>query len=201
MNAIADTSNSAPSKSIAIVGMPGAGKSSVGRKLAAQLAIPFFDADSEIETAARMSIPQIFEQFGESEFRKGERRVIARLLEQPRHVLATGGGALMDPETRALIKAKAISVWLRVDMDTLLARTARRGDRPLLKNGDPREVLQKLCVEREPLYAEADIIVDSDNRPPEETAARVLQALRAFVPKAKTDDVRSAAAASRGGHE
>jgi shikimate kinase len=179
--------------------MPGAGKSSVGRKLAAQLAISFFDADSEIETAARMSVAQIFERFGESEFRQGERRVIARLLEQPRHVLATGGGALIDPETRALIKAKTISVWLRVDIDILLARTARRGDRPLLKGNDPRAILKKLLAERERLYAEADIVVDGDDRPPEETAARVLEALRAFTPKSATKASR--AAVSRGSHE
>ncbi len=186
MSATADPSGPF-SKSIVIVGMPGAGKSSVGRKMASQLAVPFFDADTEIETAARMSIEQIFENFGEAEFRKGERRVIARLLEQPAHILATGGGAPIDNETRALIKEKAISVWLRVDLDILLERTSRRTDRPLLKKDDPRAVLQKMLTGREPFYAEADIVVDSDNRPAEETASRVLKALEAFIQRPGRD--------------
>src|ERR1700735_2379446 len=126
-----------PAKSLVIIGMPGSGKSSIGRKLAARLGIPFFDADDEIETAAGMRIEQIFERFGEAEFRKGERRVVARLLDQPPHVLATGGGAFMDPETRALIRTKAVSVWLRADLATLIERTSRRDDRPLLKQGAP----------------------------------------------------------------
>ena len=173
-----------PAKSIVIVGMPGSGKSSVGRKLAARFAIPFFDADEEIEAAAGMKIEQIFERYGETEFRNGERRVIARLLNQPVHVLATGGGAFMDADTRALIREKAISVWLRADLETLLERTSRRSDRPLLKSGDPREILKKLLAEREPFYAEADITVDSDNRPAEETVDRVIKALRAYAQRA-----------------
>ena len=184
MNAIANQTGPAPfvpAKSVAIIGMPGAGKSSVGRKLAARLAMPFFDADQEIEAAAGMTIEQLFERFGEAEFRKGERRVIARLLEQPMHVLATGGGAFMDPETRALIRARAVSVWLRADMQTLIERTGRRFDRPLLKEGDRRDVLQRLLDERGPIYAEADIVLDSDNRPAEETAERIQKALAAFA--------------------
>jgi len=184
MSAIADPSASipfVPARTIVIVGMPGSGKSSVGRKLAARLAIPFHDADSEIETAARMSIEQIFESFGETEFRQGERRVIARLLEQPMHVLATGGGAFMDPETRALIKAKALSLWLRADVATLFDRTARRTDRPLLKTANPHQTLERMLAEREPLYAEADIVIDSDNRPADETVERVLKALSEFA--------------------
>src|SRR6202453_4238380 len=137
-----DTKGYVPGKSIVIVGMPGSGKSAVGRTLAARLGIPFSDADDEIEAAAGMRIDQIFERFGEAEFRKGERRVIARLLEQPIHVLATGGGAFMDSETRALIHAKAVSVWLRADFATLLERTSRRDDRPLLRQGAPGEVLK-----------------------------------------------------------
>lgn len=194
MSASTDPSSSAPfvpAKTLVIIGMPGSGKSSVGRKLAARLAIPFFDADHEIETAARMSIEQIFERFGEAEFRQGERRVIARLLEQPTHVLATGGGAFTDPETRVLMRAKTLSIWLRVDIETLLERTSRRSDRPLLKHGNPRETLQKLLAERAPLFAEADITVDSDNRPAEETAERVLKALSAFAQGTKTGSSRS----------
>jgi shikimate kinase len=187
MSAIANPSASSsflPPRTIVIVGMMGAGKSSIGRKLAARLAIPFFDADSEIETAAGMNIEQIFERFGEAEFRNGERRVIARLLERPVHVLATGGGAFMDPETRNLIRARGISVWLKADIETLLDRTGRRNDRPLLKQGDPRAILENLLAEREPVYAEADIIVESNDRPTEETVERVLEALRTRTQKA-----------------
>jgi shikimate kinase len=184
MNAIANPPAKAaflPPRTIVIIGMPGAGKSSIGRKLAARLAIPFHDADSEIETAAGMSISQIFDRFGEEEFRLGERRVIARLLEQPVHVLATGGGAFMDPETRALIRGKGISVWLKADLPTLLTRTSRRDNRPLLKQGDPRDILQKLLATREPVYAEADVTVETNDRPTEETVDRMLEALRTRI--------------------
>jgi shikimate kinase len=178
-----DPASFTPAKSIVLIGMPGSGKSAVGRKLAARFSIPFFDADEEIETAAGMRIEQIFERYGEAEFRKGERRVIARLLDQPVHVLATGGGAFMDSETRALIRAKAISVWLRADIETLIERTGRRTDRPLLKQGDPRQILERLSAERNPVYAEADVTADSDNRPAEETIDRVVKALAAFARK------------------
>jgi shikimate kinase len=177
----ADPASFIPARSIVIVGMPGSGKSSVGRKLAARFAIPFFDADEEIETAAGMNIEQIFERYGEAEFRKGERRVIARLLEQPIHVLATGGGAFMDPETRELIRAKAVSLWLRADLATLLERTSRRDNRPLLKQGDPRQILEQLMAARAPAYAEADVTADSDMRPTEETVDRVIKALSAYA--------------------
>jgi shikimate kinase len=180
------------SKSIVIIGMPGSGKSAVGRKLAARLSIPFFDADEEIEAAAGMKIEQIFEHYGETEFRKGERRVITRLLDQPIHVMATGGGAFMDPETRMLIRAKAVSVWLRADLETLLERTSRRSDRPLLKNGDPREILKKLAAEREPFYAEADVTTDSDHRPADETVDRILKGLATFAQKASAAGARVA---------
>jgi shikimate kinase len=165
-------------KSLVIIGMPGSGKSSIGRKLAAKLGVAFSDADDEIETAAGMRIEQIFERFGEAEFRKGERRVIARLLDQPAHVVATGGGAFMDPDTRDLIHDKAVSIYLRADLNTLIERTSRRDDRPLLKQGAPGEVLKKLFAERGPVYAEADFVIDSDNRPADETVDRVIQALR-----------------------
>ena len=169
-----------PSKTLVIVGMMGAGKSSVGRKLAARLALPFVDADAEIETAAGCSIEEIFDRFGEAEFRKGERRVIHRLLSGSPAVLATGGGAFMDVETRTLIKEKGISIWLKANIELLLARTARKNNRPLLKKGDPRQTLERLLTEREPLYAEADVTVISDERPTDDTVDLVLSALNEF---------------------
>ena len=183
MSATPHTDDFAPSKSVVIIGMPGSGKSAVGRKLAARFSIPFHDSDEEVEAAAGMKIEQIFERFGEAEFRKGERRVIGRLLDQPVHVLATGGGAFMDAETRELIRSKAVSVWLRADLETLVERTSRRSDRPLLKGGDAREILKKLGAEREPFYSQADITVDSDNRPTDETVERIVRALSDFTGK------------------
>jgi shikimate kinase len=149
-------------RTVALVGMMGAGKSAVGKRLAAKLGVDFRDADQEIEAAAGCSVSEIFERFGESAFRDGERKVIARLLAQEPHVLATGGGAFVDAETRARIKEGAISIWLRVPIDTLVARVGRRDTRPLLRNGDPREILEKLLKEREPIYAEADLVIDSE---------------------------------------
>lgn len=168
-------------KTIALVGLMGAGKSSIGRRLAQALALPFIDADSEIETAAGASIEEIFAREGEAAFRNGERRVIARLLDGPPQVLATGGGAFMDPSTRALIRERAISVWLRADLETLLTRVARRTNRPLLKNADPRTVLTKLMAERYPVYAEANITVDTVDGPPEATLAKVIEAIEHFL--------------------
>lgn len=147
------------SRSIVLVGMMGAGKSSIGRRLAARLAIPFVDADSEIENAAGMTIPEIFEKHGEPYFRAGEARVIARLLDSGPQVLATGGGAMMDGQTRALIVKKAVSIWLKADIDILLKRTKRRNDRPLA------ERIKDLLPLREPVYAQADIVVQSRDEP------------------------------------
>ncbi|NKB49714.1 MAG: shikimate kinase [Alphaproteobacteria bacterium] len=166
-------------QTIVMVGLMGAGKTSIGRRLAARLGLPFVDADDEIEAAAGSSIPDIFERLGEQSFRDGERRVIARLLDGPPVVLATGGGAFMDAETRARIAAKGISVWLRADLDTLVRRTARRDDRPLLKNGDPKEILTRLMEIRYPVYQQADIAVDSLDTPTEETLQAVIDALEA----------------------
>ena len=157
----------------------GAGKSAIGRRLANRLGMPFVDADTEIESAAGCSITDIFEMHGEDAFRDGERRVIARLLARPPHVLATGGGAFMDPETRATIRESGISVWLRADLDLLVSRVSRRNDRPLLAGGDPRAILQRLIAERHPIYAEADIIVESMDGPHEQTVQTVLSALAA----------------------
>ena len=169
-------------RTIALVGLMGAGKSSIGRRLAHALDLPFKDADEEVERAAARSIPDIFAELGEAAFRDGERRVIARVLEDPPHVLATGGGAFMNPDTRALIAKKAISVWLRADLEVLLRRVARRNDRPLLKDDDPRAVLEKLALERNPIYALADIAVDSVETAHQSTVQQILDALRARLP-------------------
>jgi len=168
-------------RTIVLVGLMGAGKSCIGRRLAAALALDFVDADAEIEAAAGCDIQDIFAHHGETAFRDGERRVIARLLKRPVHVLSTGGGAFMDPRTRTEIRKRAISLWLRADLDLMLKRTARRNNRPLLKQGDPREILQSLAVERYPVYQEADIVVDSADGPPEVTLGRVLDALGAYL--------------------
>ena len=167
------------SRTVALVGLMGVGKSSIGRRLAQRLGLPFIDADTEIEAAAGSTIEEIFQRHGEAAFRDGERRVIARLLESPTHVLATGGGAFMDPSTRALIRARAISIWLRADIELMLARVGRRSNRPLLKGGEPRAVLEQLIAQRYPIYAEADLTVDSIDGPPEATLERVLAALAA----------------------
>ena len=148
-------------RAIVLVGMMGAGKSSIGRRLAQRLEIPFVDADSEIEIAAGMSIEDIFSTRGEPEFRAGEARVIARLLEGGTQVIATGGGAFMNADTRAAIKAKGISVWLRADFDVLMRRIKRRNDRPLLKIDDPEAKLRELIDLRYPTYALADLTVQS----------------------------------------
>lgn len=168
-------------KPIVLVGMMGAGKTSVGRHLAQKLGLPFIDADSEIEAAAQATITEIFEREGESAFRSGERRVIARLLDGPVCVLATGGGAFMMPETRAKIQERAVSVWLRANLDLLTRRVGRRRDRPLLNNGNPRETLARLLAVRDPVYAEADLVIDSGEQTPEEVAEAVIAALRSFL--------------------
>jgi len=165
---------------IVMVGMMGAGKSAIGRRLAQRLGMPFVDADAEIERAAGCTIGEIFEKHGEAVFRDGERRVIARLLVGPVGVLATGGGAFMDPETRARIRAGAISVWLKADLDTLVERVSRRNHRPLLQIGEPREVLAQLMAERYPVYAEADITVETGDAPTAATVERVIDGLAAF---------------------
>jgi shikimate kinase len=146
---------------IVLVGLMGAGKTTVGRRLAEKLGLAFVDADHEIELAAGQTIPEIFARHGETYFRDGERKVIARLLENGAQVLATGGGAYMNAETRAAIRRHGISIWLRADFDLLMSRVRRRSNRPLLQNDDPEAVMRKLIAERYPVYAEADITVDS----------------------------------------
>lgn len=155
----------------------GAGKSAIGRRLAICLGLPFVDADHEIELAAGCTIEDIFERFGESEFRKGEEKVIRRLLRGPRKVLATGGGAYMNQRTRELIGERGVAVWLRADLETLLRRVGRRNDRPLLKGGDARETLARLMEERYPVYAQADIVVDSTEGPHELVVQEVVDKL------------------------
>lgn len=164
-------------RSIVLVGLMGAGKSTVGRRLGNALKLPFHDADQEIETAAGCSITDFFERYGEPAFREGERKVIARLLAGPRHVLATGGGAFMDPTTRALIKRLGFSVWLRADIGLLMERVLKRPTRPLLKNDDPRATMERLMAERYPVYAEADLTVDSNGGPHDAIVQRILSHL------------------------
>lgn len=166
------------SRTVALVGMMGAGKSSIGRRLAARMDVPFRDADAEIEMAAGCSVADIFERLGEAEFRNGERRVILRLLKEPPHVLATGGGAPLNEETRAQIASRAYSIWLRAPIDLLLTRVERRDTRPLLRNGDPRETLERLLQEREPVYAQANLVVDAEDGPHHAIVNRIVKALK-----------------------
>jgi shikimate kinase len=173
-------------RSIVLVGLMGAGKTSIGRRLADKMGLSFVDADAEIERAAGKSIPDIFTDHGEAHFRDGERRVIARLLENGQQVLATGGGAFMNTDTRQSIKAHAVSVWLRADLDVLLKRVAKRGGRPLLENRDPAEVLQKLMDARYPVYAEADITVESIDVQHTQMVLEVLKALADYRPQEDT---------------
>jgi shikimate kinase len=162
---------------VVLVGMMGVGKSTVGRKLAQLLGLPFADADDEIETAAQMSVSEIFASYGEAYFRDGERRVIARLLEGSPIVLATGGGAFVQPDTRELILERGIAVWLDSDVKTLVDRVTRKDTRPLLRDGDPAEIVARLKAEREPAYSEAPIKIMSNAGPHSEAVNRILQAL------------------------
>jgi shikimate kinase len=168
-------------RTITLVGLMGVGKSSVGRRLANALGLPFRDADTEVETAAGRSIPDIFADLGEPAFREGERRVIARLLDEPPHVLATGGGAFMNPETRRLIKEKSISIWLKTDLDVLVRRIGRKDNRPLLAGKDPLTVLKELAEVRYPVYAEADITVETGDAAHHVTVDQVIRALSAHL--------------------
>jgi shikimate kinase/3-dehydroquinate synthase len=172
-------------KSIVLVGLMGAGKTAIGKRLAARLGLPFFDADQEIERAAGISIAEIFARHGEAHFRAGEKRVIRRLLAGGPIVLAPGGGAYLDPETRTLIRERAISVWLRCPLPVLLARVKGRTHRPLLNQGDPAEILARLAAERNPIYAQADLVIDGSEGPPELTMQAVLKAIEQHRPPAR----------------
>jgi shikimate kinase len=170
------------SRSIVLVGMMGVGKSSIGRRLAARLGVPFVDADAEIEKAAGMSIADIFARHGEADFRSGEARVIARLLDGGPQVLATGGGAVMNADTRAAIKAKGVSIWLSAEFDVLMRRiNKRKNDRPMLQTADPAATLRELLVAREPVYALADLTVQSREVPHDAIVAEIMTVLAAFL--------------------
>ena len=173
---------------IVLIGMMGAGKTTVGRRLAARLGRHFVDSDEEVEKAAGMSIEDIFRTHGEADFRTGEVRVIARLLKDRGMVLGTGGGAFMNAETRALIKASAISVWIKADFELLFQRVSRRSNRPLLKTANPRETLMKLIEQRYPTYAEADVTVVSSDVPQDQVASEVIEAILARFGAGKTAD-------------
>lgn len=169
-------------RTIALVGLMGAGKSTVGRRLAEKLGRPFFDSDAEIEKAAGLSISDIFSLHGEADFRRGEKQVIKRLLDLPPHVLATGGGAFIDADTRAAMKEKAVSVWLNADIETLWRRVQKRDNRPLLQRPDAREHLANLIAQREPFYSQADLIVQSKDGPHINTVNAILKALQTWTP-------------------
>ena len=166
-----------PDRSIVLVGLMGAGKSTIGRRLAQRLRLPFVDADTEIETAAGMPIAEMFARYGEPYFRDGERRVIARLIDGKPKVIATGGGAFVNAETRALILGEATAVWLDADIDVLVERVRRRDSRPLLKDRDPRDVLRELARARNPIYAQAHIRIPSNRAPHDVTVAAILKAI------------------------
>ena len=166
-------------RNIVFIGMMGSGKSAIGKRLAANLDLPFMDADNEIEAAAGMSIPDIFDCFGEDHFRQGERKVIARLMGEGPMVLSTGGGAFMNDETRELITSNAISIWLKADIETLVQRVKRKDNRPLLKTGDPEEIMSNLLKEREPFYSLANVVVESRNESHESVVEAVAESLLA----------------------
>ena len=169
-------------RSIVLTGMMGVGKSSIGRRLAARLGVPFVDADTEIEKSANMSIPDIFARHGEDYFRSGEARVIARLLDTGPQVLASGGGAVMNADTRAVIKAKGISIWLKADFDVLMRRIAKRKhERPMLHTDDPAETLRQLLITREPVYALADLTVQSREVPHDAIVMEIMKAVAGFL--------------------
>ncbi len=168
-------------KTLVLVGLMGAGKSAIGRRLGEQINVPFADSDAEIEERQGCSVSDIFEYAGEPAFRKMERETIAADLERPPHILATGGGAFIQPETRAIIKARGISVWLKADIEVLLERVSRKSTRPLLEQGDKHTVLARLMEERYPIYAEANIVVRSDESPHQQVIDNILTALENYV--------------------
>ncbi|BCH29642.1 shikimate kinase [Mesorhizobium sp. L-8-10] len=169
------------SRSIVFVGLMGAGKTAIGRRVANALGLSFTDSDHEIETVSRMTVPELFERYGEAEFRALEQRVIARILESGPQVLSTGGGAYMNEHTRQAITERGVSVWLKADIDTLMERVSKKQNRPLLKNPDPRAVMQRLMAERYPVYARADVTVPTRDERKEVIAAEVIAALFAAL--------------------
>ena len=178
-------------RSVVLVGMMGAGKSTIGRRLSARLRMPFLDADTEIEAAAGMSISDIFDNHGERHFRDGEARVIARLLDSGPAVLATGGGAFMREETRSRITGKAVSIWLKADADTIMKRVKRRADRPLLQTADPTATVGRLIGEREPVYQNADITIWSREVPHEKIVDECIEALHELLCRSSGNEASS----------
>ena len=170
-------------RTVALVGMMGVGKTTMGRRLAPKLGLKFCDADAEIEEASKMTVSHLFAAHGDAAFRDGEAQVIKRLIDGPAHVLATGGGAMLNPKTRALILENCVGLWLKSDLDTLLRRATRRPTRPLLQNGNPRETISRLLQEREPLYAQVPIHVVSRSGPPSRTVDAMVDALLAYADK------------------
>lgn len=186
MPADPDPSSNTPAytgRTIALVGLMGAGKSTVGRRLAERLGRDFYDSDHEIEKAAGLSVSDIFTLHGEADFRRGEKQVIRRLLDLKPHVLATGGGAYLDPDTRAVLRERAITVWLNADFETLWRRVCKRNTRPLLQRPDARAHLEHLVMEREPFYSQADLVVHSRDGPHAHTVNAILKALQTWTPK------------------
>jgi shikimate kinase len=174
---------------VVLIGMMGAGKSTIGRRMAARLRLPFLDADTEIETAAGMSIPDIFETHGEPHFRDGEARVIARLLDGGPAVIATGGGAFMREETRGRVRDKAVSIWLKADAEVIMKRVRRRTDRPLLQNADPEATVNRLLGEREPVYGTADLTILSRDVPHDKIVDECMEALHTKLCAATPDKI------------
>lgn len=179
------TENSVQTNKIILIGLMGCGKTSIGRMLSKRLGLTFVDADNEIEAAAGCSISDIFSLYGEKAFRDGERRVMERLLKGDSYVLATGGGAFLDLQTRELCKTSSVSIWLKADIDLLVKRTSSWKTRPLLKNGDPREIIEKLIEKRYPIYEQADIIVDTFDETLEKTTNRILETLKKHIDESK----------------
>jgi shikimate kinase len=177
----AEITSALGTRSVVLVGMMGAGKSTIGRRLAARLQLPFVDADTEIESAHRMPIPDIFATYGESYFRDGEARVIARLLDGGAGVIATGGGAVMRDETRERIRRQAVSIWLKADTDVIMRRVKRRADRPLLKTADPAATIGRLIGEREPFYQQADLTIASRDVPHDKIVDECVDALHGWL--------------------
>lgn len=177
-------------RSVVFVGLMGAGKTVIGRRVADMLGLPFVDSDHEIEAVSRMSVPDLFARYGEAEFRSLERRVIARLLKTGPRVLSTGGGAFMDSATRRAVAQRGIAIWLKADLSTLMERVARKPTRPLLNNADPRAVMERLMAERHPFYAQADLTVNSRNESKDVIAGEVLRALAGHLDRqtAASDD-------------
>jgi shikimate kinase len=188
-------------RSLVLVGMMGAGKSTIGRRLATRLAMPFVDADTEIELAAGMTIPEIFETHGEPHFRDGEARVIARLLSGGPIVLATGGGAMLREETRARIRERAISIWLKADADVILRRVKRRADRPLLQTADPAATIERLIAEREPVYQLADITISSRDVPHEKVVDECISLLHSGICHGEATGLKRSGAHGQGHDE